>query len=212
MTQWYYAESGKQHGPIPEDVLCTLLDNGKITPETPVWRVGLPGWKKMGELPPEVSPLPPPLVDESTLPPPPPPEPVMAGFGLRLAALILDLLVLGLVGFVFFIAGVVYHGEVQEPSELLCWIYLGAGTALVWIYFVGLECSRRQATWGMQAMEIRVISLEGGRLSFRAAASRFMLAFFLFIATFGISFLIIFFTRRKQAMHDKVVGTLVVKE
>lgn len=112
----------------------------------------------------------------------------------------------------FFIAGVVYHGEVQEPSDALCWIYLGAGTALVWIYFVGLECSMRQATWGMQAMEIRVISLEGGRLSFRAAASRFMLAFFLFIATFGISFLIIFFTRRKQAMHDKIAGSLVVKE
>ncbi len=209
MTQWYYGEGGRQHGPIPEDVLCSMLDSGKITSETPVWRVGLPGWKKMGELPPEISPLPPPF-DESLSSPPP--EPVMAGFGLRLAAIVLDLLVLGLLIFVFFIAGVIYHGEMQEPSDTLCWIYLGLGVALVLFYFVGLESSRLQATWGKQAMGIRVVRQDGGRMGFLVAIGRFLLGILLFIVSGGISFLYSAFSRQKQALHDKTAGTLVVRE
>jgi uncharacterized RDD family membrane protein YckC len=211
MTQWYYTEGGRQHGPIPEDVLCSMLDSGKITRETPVWRVGLPAWRKMGELPPEQSPLPPPLVEEPPPPPPAPPEPVMAGFGLRLAAIVLDLLVLGLVIVVFFIAGVVFHGEIQEPSDMLCWVYLGLAISLVVFYFAGLEGSRQQATWGKQAMEIRVVRQDGQPLGFAGSVRRFAISLFLVIITGGISFLLILFSRKRQTLHDKMAGTLVIK-
>ena len=41
---WYYAEKGKQSGPVTEAQLGALLRKGTITVETLIWRDGLPGW------------------------------------------------------------------------------------------------------------------------------------------------------------------------
>ena len=42
---WYYAESGKQAGPITEAQLDEMVRSGKLAPETLVWREGLANWQ-----------------------------------------------------------------------------------------------------------------------------------------------------------------------
>ena len=42
---WYYAESGRQIGPIKEEALDALVRSGVIQPETLVWQQGMPAWQ-----------------------------------------------------------------------------------------------------------------------------------------------------------------------
>ena len=43
---WYYAQNGKQLGPVSESEFQAAIGSGAITGETLVWREGLPEWKK----------------------------------------------------------------------------------------------------------------------------------------------------------------------
>lgn len=41
---WYYVEQGKQTGPASDEQLNALVQSGKITAETLVWREGMAEW------------------------------------------------------------------------------------------------------------------------------------------------------------------------
>jgi len=42
--QWYYSANGQQQGPVSQADLEALVRKGDVTPETLVWREGLPNW------------------------------------------------------------------------------------------------------------------------------------------------------------------------
>jgi uncharacterized membrane protein YjgN (DUF898 family) len=46
---WFYVEGGKSVGPISEDKLSGLIGEGKVSPETLVWREGMAEWKPCRE-------------------------------------------------------------------------------------------------------------------------------------------------------------------
>jgi len=46
---WYYADGGQQRGPVTDDELSALLATGAITPDTLVWREGMPGWEPLSK-------------------------------------------------------------------------------------------------------------------------------------------------------------------
>jgi uncharacterized RDD family membrane protein YckC len=79
-----------------------------------------------------------------------------------------------------------------------------------WFYYALMQSSSRQATLGQLALGLRVTDLEGRRISFARASGRHF-ATVLTGLTFGIGYLIVLFTTRKQALHDLVAGTLVVR-
>jgi uncharacterized RDD family membrane protein YckC len=81
---------------------------------------------------------------------------------------------------------------------------------VAWLYFAGLERSSWQATLGKMALWLRVTDLDGQRIDWRAATLRFFSRFIsLWIVMIG--FIMAAFTRRKQALHDIMAGTLVLK-
>lgn len=43
--EWFYAEGNQQAGPVNEEQLHALVQTGRITDETPVWKAGMPDWK-----------------------------------------------------------------------------------------------------------------------------------------------------------------------
>src|SRR5437588_2860978 len=64
---WYYAEAGKQVGPITEEELLRLAETGKIASDTLVWHEGLPNWQVYGYAKPTpVGAMPPPPVPPPT--------------------------------------------------------------------------------------------------------------------------------------------------
>jgi len=43
--EWYYAEAGKQKGPVPNEEFERLVTAGTIQPDTLVWRAGMTNWQ-----------------------------------------------------------------------------------------------------------------------------------------------------------------------
>lgn len=77
-------------------------------------------------------------------------------------------------------------------------------------YFALLESSRWQATIGKRICGLRVTRLDGRRISLPRAVGRY-LGKFVSALILGIGFLMIAWTRRKQALHDLMADTLVVR-
>src|SRR5579872_4178844 len=42
---WYYADNGRQIGPVEESALDDLVKSGVVRDDTLVWREGLPNWQ-----------------------------------------------------------------------------------------------------------------------------------------------------------------------
>jgi uncharacterized RDD family membrane protein YckC/Tfp pilus assembly protein PilE len=145
---------------------------------------------------------------------PPPSGP--AGFWLRLAAMFIDSAVLGVVmgalvlglAVVLGFAGAT-KGEAVQPLMVLAiafgWVLVMAGQ---WAYFAFMECSASQATLGKMALGLVVTDLEGRRLGLGRASGRYF-AKILSGIPLNLGYLLAAFTRRKQALHDFVAGTVV---
>jgi uncharacterized RDD family membrane protein YckC len=147
-----------------------------------------------------------------------PPRFIYAGFWLRLAAYILDSLLLGLVAGVAVFAPLISRGAIS-PDNLWV-IYTGTSQQFValrlltlmiqWVYFALLESSPWQASVGKKMLGLVVTDMEGKRISFGRATARYfctLLSGFILMA----GFIMIAFTQKKQGLHDILTGCLVIK-
>ena len=80
----------------------------------------------------------------------------------------------------------------------------------VWLYSTLMEASRRQATVGKLAAGVVVTDGEGRRISWARANLRFWSKLISSLPLF-IGFMIAAVTARKQALHDLIAGTLLLK-
>jgi uncharacterized RDD family membrane protein YckC len=80
-----------------------------------------------------------------------------------------------------------------------------------WLYYAIFESSPWQATLGKRAIGLRVTDLQGRRISFGRATGRYF-AKLISRVLLDIGFLMAAFTRRKQALHDLIADCLVVRE
>lgn len=126
-----------------------------------------------------------------------------AGFWTRFLAALLDGLVLAIPSII--ISSVTKGIEGAETLGLIIGILMG------WLYDALLESSSKQATLGKQALGIVVTDLNGERISFGRATVRHFSKFLSGII-FLIGYIMAAFTKRKQALHDMIAGTLVVKK
>lgn len=154
-----------------------------------------------------------------------------AGFWLRAGAFILDCIFISIpvwiisvpvLGYaVFKLAPLLEQtSQTQEisPEAVQAFLVLyGLGfllqivwVILFWLYFALLESGEKQATWGKRITGIYVTDTDGKRLPFARASGR-AFAKFLSYATIYIGFMMAGWTRKKQALHDFIAGTLVVK-
>ena len=79
-----------------------------------------------------------------------------------------------------------------------------------WLYFALMESSSSQATIGKMALSLRVTDLSGERVTFGRASGRHF-AKWISILTFFVGFMMAGWTAKKQALHDMIAGTLVVR-
>jgi uncharacterized RDD family membrane protein YckC len=139
-----------------------------------------------------------------------------AGFWARLCAGFVDGLVLGGLSFgIGLLAGFAMVAMKIDPTQPGPQIFLNlVGMALQVTYFAVMHSSENQATIGKRAMGIIVTDSDGHRLSFgRALAREFVKAVLTVLCLADVigSFFTIIFTKKKQALHDMVMGTLVVR-
>jgi uncharacterized RDD family membrane protein YckC len=89
-------------------------------------------------------------------------------------------------------------------------IFYAATLIIPWLYFALMESSSRQATLGKMAVRLQVTDVDGNRLSFLRASGRFF-GKILSAIPCSIGFIMAGFTEKKQALHDILAGTLVVR-
>ena len=131
---------------------------------------------------------------------------IYAGFWRRVAATLIDNLLLLPVVFVLALplnAAGVPPGQVEALVNLVAFVGF-------WLYCAAFESSERQATLGKLALGLKVTGLDGGRISFARATGRYF-AEILSGLTLGIGYVMVAFSRRRQALHDMVAGTVVVR-
>jgi uncharacterized RDD family membrane protein YckC len=82
---------------------------------------------------------------------------------------------------------------------------------LEWFYYALLESSAWQATLGKKALGLEVTDLAGARVTFGRATGRYFARYISFF-TIGIGYIMAGFTQKKQALHDMIAGTLVIRK
>jgi uncharacterized RDD family membrane protein YckC len=153
-----------------------------------------------------------------------------AGFWLRFVAYIIDAIliyavqalivlpVLGVLGFGFASnADSIQNMSQEEAVGMIATIMAAAGaTALVFnvliiIYFAAMESSKYQATVGKIALGLKVTDSNGAKLDFVKALIR-NVAKIISGMILCIGYIMAGFTEKKQALHDIIASTLVVKK
>jgi len=141
-----------------------------------------------------------------------------AGFWIRFVAWLIDYAVLSVMIFVLtFFFGIVIglalgsSGDLSggETIGVLNFLGFSLGIIVQWLYYAIMESSSKQATLGKMAVGIKVIDLEGNRISFGRATAR-SFAKILSGLIFCIGYFMIGWTREKQGLHDMIAGTLVI--
>jgi uncharacterized RDD family membrane protein YckC len=135
-----------------------------------------------------------------------------AGFWRRVLAFILDQVLLTIAGGVasivlgIAILGLGAHGrrDVHDVISLFPFLW-------TWLYYALLESSPLQSTVGKMACGLIVTDIDGQRISFGRATGRYF-AKILSAIIIGIGFFMAGWTRRKQALHDIICDTLVLKK
>ena len=139
--------------------------------------------------------------------------PTYAGFWLRVVASLIDSLVAGVGAFVIgLVMGVfllfLFPDLLANSDSDAIFGLVGFLGGLA--YFGIMESSTKQATLGKMAMGLKVTDLDGERIGVGKAFLR-MIGTIVSGVLLMIGYLMVAFTERKQGLHDKIAGTLVVR-
>ncbi|WP_036679311.1 RDD family protein [Daejeonella oryzae] len=198
MSLYYVVINGKPAGPYKEDELKNLkimpgtfiktseMDDFKEAHEVPALR-GLFGWNEIAVAP-----------------------QYFASMDIRLLAVIIDYFIL--FGIYIILASVVIAFIDERDLRILISLSGLAIIPIVKIFYASyMEASARQGTFGKVLMSVKVCDENGSRITPGRSVIR-NFSKILSVATLGIGYIIGFFDKRQQCLHDKIAGTLVRKE
>lgn len=128
-----------------------------------------------------------------------------AGFWIRVAAFLVDLVILAALSatlFFFFLSVVGTHMAIVLAMTIL---------SVVQLFYEGYFTSRNwYATPGKRALKLHVLDTQLQPMGFGVAMGRSFLKTISW-ATFGLGFIMAAFTTRKQTLHDLMIKTVVVR-
>lgn len=122
---------------------------------------------------------------------------IYAGFWERFLAALID-------GLILIIPNYLLQYVIGDVSGSLLSILVN------WIYYASMESGNSQATFGKKAMGLKVQSVTGEPLNFGQATGRFFGRYLSMIILF-IGYLMMLWDDRKQTLHDKMAGAVVIK-
>ncbi len=150
-----------------------------------------------------------------------------AGFWLRFVAVIIDGIILGILQFVVLAPilaaiGIGVSEDITSAAEsdpvalaakiMAVFSTVGLiGQVVNVLYYSFMESSKYQATIGKLALGLIVTDMNGEKLDFVKALIR-NVSKIVSTVIFLVGYLLAAFTEKKQALHDMIAGTLVVKK
>ena len=156
---------------------------------------------------------------------------LFAGFWLRLVAYLIDGLIVSVGIFGLFIpiaalTGAAAHlnnleniprnGGQLDPAVIAALIsvvitFAGVALLITWLYHAYFESSSWQATPGKRVLSLYVTDLNGQPISFLHATGRHFSKIITGLIPLGLGYIMAGFTERRQALHDMIAGTLVLR-
>jgi uncharacterized RDD family membrane protein YckC len=146
-----------------------------------------------------------------------------AGFWIRFVAYIIDEILIGIVSLIVILPFLLMAGvslatlDEYDPSPVAIFSFIGAYLAAIitaltikWLYYAIME-SNRGATLGKMALRLRVTDMAGNRVTFARATGRWF-GKILSALPLSVGFMMAGWTQQKQALHDILASTLVVRE
>ena len=232
--EWYYAVSGQQRGPISFDALRGMAASRQLQPQDLVWSPGMQNWQPASAIeglivagtpanPPGYAPAYPHTEQPGAIGYYTPAHHGVrfAGFWIRFGAAFLDGMILYVVNLIPHVGFRAVFGLDPNPWTRTRGAASGEAAALLlitlvqmiigWLYDALQESSAHQATLGKRVCGLRVTDLSGQRISFARATGRHF-AEMLSALTLFIGYMMAGWTERKQALHDIIAGTYVVRE
>jgi uncharacterized RDD family membrane protein YckC len=220
---------GHEYGPATLEELQGWIRDGRVAGSTAVWRSDTGKWgtaESFAEFAAVLNSRPPTIVA-------PIPEPALApvGFWARLAAYLVDSIILGFIIYIIWAVVTRVTGwenpVVPQPDpnmdpsayiQLLGEYFRNMMPMLIRQFFVGklVQASyeiyfngKFGATPGKMAIGAQIVRLDGSPIGFQLALLRWLAARVSDL-TFFIGYLFIAFRQDKRALHDLMVGTKVV--
>jgi uncharacterized RDD family membrane protein YckC len=216
MAQFWVTHAGERRGPYEESEILEAVELGTIRPTDLLWaqgmREGIPiyqVWAHLGATGPPSRPGTPRRTLQGTrvvddLAALHRDEVVYAGFWVRLAAALLDAVLLGIVGLAIGLAALAWAGPNARAPALAIMLAVG------WLYCALMESSPAGATFGKRAFRLQVLTADRmQRVGFLRATGRWA-GRGLSSTALLIGYLIQPFTARRQTLHDLLAGTVVV--
>jgi len=150
-----------------------------------------------------------------------------AGFWIRFVAYLIDGIAISIVtSTVFFIfyfhsfreimaqqQEMISNQEIPDPFIIISMFapIIFFSFIIHWLYYSLLESSKNQATLGKMALDLMVTDINGNRISFARATGRYF-GKILSGMIMCIGYIMAAFTDKKQALHDKLADTLVIRK
>src|SRR5262245_35882762 len=143
------------------------------------------------------------------------------GFWIRFVAFLIDGLILSVAAVVIvglFVVFILIGADSDDagdtsPAVAFAVVLMMLGLLLVgWLYEALMTSSASGATLGKMAVGLRIVRADGAPLSFgRATARHFLKTLITPLVPLFIGYLLAAFTQRKQALHDFLAETLVIR-
>ncbi|MFD1123342.1 RDD family protein [Methylophilus flavus] len=131
------------------------------------------------------------------------------GFWARAIASIVDTILVTVIVLPFFM---VIYGKAFWTGEIV----LGPiGNLISWLLFpvaVIVFWLTKEATPGKMMFSAKVVDADTGNTLSKGQAIGRYLAYYLALIPFGLGFLWVAFDKRKQGWHDKLAGTVVIRD
>jgi uncharacterized RDD family membrane protein YckC len=209
--QWFYADQGRQIGPVEETGLDELVRAGLIRDDTLVWREGMSAWQAHGIVRGRIR--------EGG-------QAVgtmrFAGFWIRVVAAMIDGVLLGVVTSLIDLPLTVFamprgaFNPVGGPSPAnMTAVVLGVAGVETLIN-LAIQCAyevyfihKRGATIGKLALGLKVVRPDGSAIPVGLAFGRFF-AKWLDGLTLLIGYIMAGFDEQKRALHDRICDTRVI--
>ncbi len=135
-----------------------------------------------------------------------------AGFWVRTGATIIDTILIMLITFPLLMSNYGWEyldseqtGHIAGPLVfLLSWVL--PAIAVIWFWII------KQATPGKMAVSVRIVDATSGNAPSPAQFIGRYIAYFVALLPLGLGILWVAFDKRKQGWHDKLAGTVVVRQ
>lgn len=224
----YIGRNGQQLGPYSKVQLAAMASAGEVLPGDVAWHQGMQGWEPAhtvlaqlgigaGSQPPPMPPVSPegvvipsrnvPGADSTARGPAAvaaTDRNLAAGLGTRWLASIIDGLIVGFATLAISLAG----GSASPLSGGYSEKFMLLALVVQVLYFTLMQGGRGMATVGKRAMGMIVVGRDGQPVGYPLAAVRYIL---LLITSYLFPLLlVVFFTRRRQGLHDMAVGSVVL--